>query len=112
MKPLGRRAHGVVDYSAGLAQLVLAATLPASRAGRGFLGVSAAATGLLAVLTDYELGRLRVVPMRVHLALDGVFVAAFLAAAAREHERATQAACAALACVGGAAATLTDPARP
>ena len=66
------RAHAVLDYAAGLAFLVLPSLVeadgasPYARATRAW-----GALGLLSgMTTKHELGLVRVVPMRVHLAVD------------------------------------------
>ena len=74
MRFLPTRLHGVIDYLWGAALLSTPWLL-------GFSDVSAAkwlavAFGLGAFLysavTDYELGLLRILPMPVHLAIDGL----------------------------------------
>ena len=72
MRFISTRTHGVLDYATGLLLIVLpyllgfadgtiAQWLPQA------LGVGAI---LYAVFTDYELGAVRAMPMRVHLFLD------------------------------------------
>jgi uncharacterized membrane protein YebE (DUF533 family) len=69
-KPISTMMHGVLDYITGPTLLVLPRALGwserittvLSTAGLGVLGYS--------VLTRYELGLLRVLPMKVHLGLD------------------------------------------
>ncbi|MBK0399802.1 hypothetical protein H0I76_11425 [Limibaculum sp. M0105] len=75
--------HGVVDYSAAAALIVMPFVLG--------LGASdplakwlAVATGVavivVSLLTDYRLGALRVLPFRGHLAIDAAVASAFLVA--------------------------------
>ena len=72
-QPIGSQLHGALDYLTG-AKLLAASRLPVLR-GR-FAGRALAAAGAshiaYSVLTDYELGLVRVLPYRAHLALDAV----------------------------------------
>ena len=93
-RPISSRAHGVISYS--VSGLLLAApellslkeVPPAALAPR-----AAGATALsYSLLTDFELGARRVLPLRVHLALDaagGALLAAapWLLGFAREGRR-------------------------
>lgn len=72
-RPISPRAHGVLDYVTG-ATLVAAPSvlgLDGTRAGRALRAAGATHTGY-SVLTKYQLGAVRVLPFRAHLALDGV----------------------------------------
>ena len=76
------RVHAVLDYivSAFVAALpFLFGVEEPLRWGFVALGLFGAVYSLL---TDYELGAVRVLPMRTHLALDIVFILALLALAA------------------------------
>jgi hypothetical protein len=72
-RPLGSRGHGIMDYVTG-ASLLGASRLPPLR-GR-FAGTVAAATGAnvlgLSAVTDYEVGALRLLPFKAHLAMDAL----------------------------------------
>jgi hypothetical protein len=72
-QPLGSRAHGIMDYVTG-ASLVAASRLPPLKGT--FAGTVAAATGSnvlgLSAVTDYEVGLLRLLPFKAHLALDAL----------------------------------------
>lgn len=81
MQFIPTRVHGIVDYLSGL--LLIAAPWLLGFADGGAAQWTAVAAGVavlgLSVLTDYELGLTRVVPMSAHLALDaglGVLLAA------------------------------------
>ena len=75
------KTHGVIDYATAGALLGAPALLRgADLLAR--LALTVAGGGILAtsLLTDYELGARRVVPMKVHLALDAATGAGLLAA--------------------------------
>ncbi len=67
------RTHAVGDYAGG-ALMLAAAQLPLvrDRRARALLRVAGAGALVGGALTDYELGVWRKIPMRVHLALDGL----------------------------------------
>ncbi len=68
------KAHGVVDMATGPA-LIAAPTLLRMNGNTGATippRVVGSAATLYALLTDYEFGLKRVLPMRAHLALDAV----------------------------------------
>jgi hypothetical protein len=75
--------HGLVDYLAAVELLIMPFVLP--------LGTSAplakwlaVATGLavilVSLLTDYKLGLVRIIPFRIHLAIDTAVATAFVVA--------------------------------
>jgi SPW repeat len=72
MRVISTKTHGAIDYMTGAALLAAPALLgisdepAASRVLRG-AGLAAAAYSLL---TDYEFGLVRVIPMPTHLAID------------------------------------------
>ena len=80
MKPISTKQHAALDYVMGASQLVLARSLDASDgvtkmlrgSGMGVLGMGA--------LTRNDLGLVRILPMKAHLAADIVLGGAFLAA--------------------------------
>jgi hypothetical protein len=79
-RPISTRTHGVLDYVTGSALLVapeLFRLRPVRRSARvpRLAGTTSTAYSLL---TDYELGAVRLLPMRAHLALDA-FAGALLA---------------------------------
>jgi hypothetical protein len=72
MRFISTRTHGVLDYGTGLLLIVLPYLLgfadgTAAQWIPQILGVGAIAYSLF---TDYELGAVRAMPMRVHLFLD------------------------------------------
>jgi len=79
MIPTG--VHGAIDYLTGGALLAAPKVLGLNDEPRAALVLRSAGAGALAysLITDYELGLLRLLPMPAHLALDaasGVLVAA------------------------------------
>jgi hypothetical protein len=73
MALISTRTHAVGDYAGGVL-MIAAAKLPFVRDRRAaaLLRAAGASTLVASALTDYELGLWRRLPMRVHLALDGV----------------------------------------
>lgn len=65
--------HGVIDYTTAVGVLMLSGKIGASPALRGVLALTAATTFLYSLMTRYELGFAKVLPMRTHLTLDGIF---------------------------------------
>lgn len=71
MTRIPTRVHGVLDYAYGAIALVLPSIGGFAHGAAGWImSVAGAGVLLLAVLTDYELGLVRVIPMRAHIALD------------------------------------------
>jgi hypothetical protein len=110
-RPIGRRLHGVIDYAAAAADAALAVGLPTTPRARAVLGAAGGTAAALAAVTDYELGLVRIAPMRVHLAADALYAAALATAATLTRDRRARVAFAVLAAIGGVATVLTDPAR-
>jgi hypothetical protein len=111
-RPISRKQHGFVDYSVAALELCLMRVLAPKPTTRLLLGASGVNAAVLAGLTKYELGIAKLIPMRLHLALDGVFAATFVGAAAFVRDRAAvRATLAALGATGATAAALTDPDR-
>ena len=80
MRFLPSRVHGVIDYLWGIALLATPwlfgfADVTAAKWLAVVFGVGAM---LYSLVTDYELGALRILPMTLHLGLDGL-AGAFLA---------------------------------
>jgi hypothetical protein len=78
---LSPKQHGIVDYSSALSNLWLSRVVPSTMMGRRLLAGSAAGVTALSLVTDYELGLARLVPMKAHLTIDAMNGAMFLAAA-------------------------------
>jgi hypothetical protein len=78
MRPISTRAHGALDYAWVSAAASVAAAADASRATARFVRSSSVAAGINSMVTDYEAGVLRLMPMRVHLAVDFAIGAALV----------------------------------
>lgn len=81
MRIISTRTHGTIDYATGAGLLAAPALLRIGDvpAATRVLRVAGAAAVVYSLLTDYEFGLVRVIPMRAHLAMDaasGVLVAA------------------------------------
>lgn len=78
MQIIATRVHGILDYIVGL--FVIA--LPFLFGMEGTTKPLFVALGLFGIgyslLTSYELGAVKLIPMRTHLALDVVFIVALL----------------------------------
>ena len=81
MKLFSTRTHGVLDYASVALLLALPRASGWSRPVTRLLTGSALATLLYSLVTRYELGVVKVLPMPAHLALDGTSGAALCAAA-------------------------------
>ena len=87
MKLFSTRTHGVLDYASVVLLLALPRAAGWSRPVTTLLTASALATLAYSLVTRYELGLVKVLPMPAHLALDGASGAALcLAAALRKDE--------------------------
>jgi len=81
MRLISTRTHGVLDYVVGVVLVLLPYLLGFAdgTAAQWIPQILGAGAILYALLTDYELGVVRAIPMRVHLFLDiasGVLLAA------------------------------------
>ena len=112
-KPISRKQHAFVDFLSAAVELALPRVLDAQPGARRLLTFSGVNAALLGLLTRHELGLFKLVPMRAHLALDGAFAAAFLAAPLflDDEDASVRAAIGALGVTGALAALLTDPDR-
>lgn len=81
MKLFSTRTHGVLDYSSVVLLLVLPRALGWSKPVTSLLTGSALATLVYSLLTRYELGAVKRLPMPAHLALDRASGLALCAAA-------------------------------
>jgi hypothetical protein len=82
MKPISTKTHGIIDYTTGATMSALPFMMECSPATRALLESNAAAAGVYSMLTDYELGLLKLLPMQAHLVIDAIAGAGLLGAAA------------------------------
>ncbi len=80
MKPISTRLHGLLDYSTAAALIALPRLLNWPSAPTQLLTASAVASLGYSLVTDYERGAVRLLPMRGHLALDALSGLTLLAA--------------------------------
>jgi hypothetical protein len=80
MKPISTTMHGAIDYMTGAALIALPQLIDMPPAVAAL--VRGAGVGALAysAITDYELGAVKLLPMKGHLALDAMSGATFLLA--------------------------------
>lgn len=78
MRFVPTRIHALVDYGVGVVLLALPFVLGVSGAQRWALVALGLAAITYSLLTDYELGALRVLSVPAHLALDVLFGVAML----------------------------------
>jgi hypothetical protein len=78
-KPISTKAHGVLDYLSAGTLLALPRLLGWTPKLTTILTGSAIMTLAASLLTRYEWGLVKVLPMRGHLALDGLTAAAHMA---------------------------------
>lgn len=71
-KPISTQVHGVLDYLSAGTLLALPRMLNWGSAITNVLTVAGASTVVYSLLTRYELGAAKVLPMHTHLALDGI----------------------------------------
>src|SRR5947207_7481324 len=69
MALISTKLHGVLDYAGGFGSLAAPKLLRDRRAG-ALLAATGAGTLATSAMTDYELGLLRKLPMRLHLLAD------------------------------------------
>ena len=110
MKFISTKQHGVIDYLFTASVFALPRARGWSGAPRALLTGSALLTGMSSALTRYELGLVKILPMKGHLALDLVQAASFLAAPRllRDEDSEVRATLAGLGVFSVAAALLTD----
>jgi len=72
MKLLSTKIHGVIDYLAAFALLIIPYSLhyDISTMPGGIFIILGVSTIIYSIITKYEYGILNILPMKVHLALD------------------------------------------
>lgn len=83
-KVFSTRFHGLLDYATVAKLPVLFRALGAGEDVRRLADGGAVAALAYSLVTDYERGAWKVLPMPAHLALDALFGAVFCAAALRQ----------------------------
>jgi hypothetical protein len=78
-KPISTRIHGVIDYTWAAAASSLAGRMNGSTSTARLLRSVANAATASALVTNYECGALRVLPMKGHLAVDAALCTALIA---------------------------------
>ena len=113
MKVISRKQHGVIDYSTAGFLFALSRGLPAGVEVRRLLAGSALGVLAMSALTRYELGLVKVLPMKAHVALDLATNSVFAAAPFlfREESAAVKATLGALSAFGASVALMTDTER-
>jgi hypothetical protein len=113
VRPISRKQHALAGYLFAAGEAALPYVLEMGAAPRRLLRASALNGLLLSALTRYELGLVKLVPLRAHLAADGAVAALVLGAAGflGEEPPRVRAVLAALGLSGGLVAALTDPDR-
>ena len=107
---ISTRQHGVVDYLFAASTYALPRVLPASERARALLTGSSLGVVGMSALTDYELGLVKVLPMKGHVALDLALGALLVAAPLLLHEEdgRVRAALAGMGALGAVVALLTE----
>ena len=72
MKLFSTKTHGVLDYTSVVALLALPRTMGWSKHVTNILTASALGTLVYSLLTRYELGARKVLPVKTHLGLDAL----------------------------------------
>ena len=67
---ISSKTHGLLDYVVGAAIASLPAMLNCGRGAKAALQVAGVGAATYSLLTDYERGLVKVLPMQAHLALD------------------------------------------
>jgi hypothetical protein len=80
MRPISSFVHGIIDYATAVMLPVLPRQLGWSRKVTNLIDLSSLVTTASSLMTKYELGVVRVLPMDVHLKLDAMQGGFFLGA--------------------------------
>jgi hypothetical protein len=79
-KPISTRLHGMIDYSWASAATAMSKRVNGATSTARLLRRAASTATANSLLTNYEAGALRVMPMKAHLAMDVALCGALLAA--------------------------------
>lgn len=77
-RPISTRTHGMFDYAWATTAGALPAMMHGATATAHLVRQAATAAGLNAMMTNYEAGIMRVIPMKGHLAIDFVMCSALV----------------------------------
>lgn len=80
MKKISTKTHGMIDYASAVGLLAIPRIFKMNSSVTRLLTGSAIMTTIYSMLTKYELGVFKVLPMKTHKVLDGVQSAALAAA--------------------------------
>jgi hypothetical protein len=80
MALISTKVHGVLDYTTGATLLALPRILGLSDTVRTLLTAAALGTAVYSVVTRYELGLIKLLPMKAHLVMDAMSGLAFCGA--------------------------------
>ena len=81
-RPVSTLQHGVVDYTWSALMPILPRLLGANAEATRIFDAVAATGAVQSVMTDYETGLVKVMPMQAHLAMDGMIGVGLIGAAA------------------------------
>ena len=81
-KPISTRVHGVLDFMTAGFLFALPRVMGWDKKVTRLLDVSAASALTYSLMTRYELGLIKVLPMKAHLTLDAISGAGLIGAAA------------------------------
>lgn len=82
MKAISRPTHGIIDYVVAGTLVGVPYLIKAGPKARNVFLALAAGHAAYSLFTRYEMGAVKKIPFKGHMALDGVFAAAWLAAGA------------------------------
>jgi len=81
-KPISTRMHGVLDYMTAGFLFALPRAMGWSKTVTRLMDMAGMSATAYSLMTRYELGLVRVLPMKAHLAMDAMSGAAFFGASA------------------------------
>lgn len=79
-RPISTRTHGIIDYAWTTTAGTLPQMMDGATATARLVRNASTAAGFNSMVTNYEAGVVRVLPMKAHLALDFVMCAALIIA--------------------------------
>jgi hypothetical protein len=79
-RPISTKTHGIIDYTWASTAEALPKMMPNAPSARRLIRNAGLVAGANTILTNYEAGLLRVMPMKAHLAFDVVIGTALLLA--------------------------------